>query len=140
MTQIKYSLDNIDSIAQQLLRDMQGIQIITFTGSLGAGKTTFVRSLVAAMGAIEPVTSPTFTYFNVYHRPDGRLIYHFDLYRLKNLQDFESAGFFEYLYQADSIALIEWPDVLETVLTHDVCSVELRVIAPTERLLVYECK
>jgi len=99
MKQIKYSLDNIDAVAQQLLADIDDAQVVTFTGSLGAGKTTFVRSLARAMGVTEPVTSPTFTYFNVYHVPEEslspiKLIHHFDLYRLRNLQDFESAGFF----------------------------------------------
>jgi len=145
MKQIKYSLDNIDAVAQQLLADIDDAQVVTFTGSLGAGKTTFVRSLARAMGVTEPVTSPTFTYFNVYHVPEEslspiKLIYHFDLYRLRNLQDFESAGFFEYLYQPDSIAFIEWPDILDVVLTHDVCHIGLRVTAPDERLLMYECK
>lgn len=158
MKLIKYSLGQIDMVAAQFLREIDGTQVITFTGGLGAGKTTFIRSLVAAMGVVEPVTSPTFTYFNIYHVPNEvsprftvasgqngarvpvRLIYHFDLYRLKSLQDFELAGFFEYIYQPDSIALIEWPDILVDVLTHDVCHVELRVNAPEERLLMYGCK
>lgn len=157
MTKIRYFLPEIDAVAKSVLHDIDGAAIITLTGGLGAGKTTFTRAMVAAMGATESVTSPTFTYFNVYHVPQGvtssygvfshaggqkmpvRTIYHFDLYRLKNAQEFESAGFFEYLYQPETVALIEWPAILDGVIQAGVCSLDFQVNSAEERLLTYQC-
>jgi len=137
MKKIVYSLDNIESVVQEFMQDTRGAQIITFTGGLGAGKTTFIRCMANALGVQEVVTSPTFTYFNMYHSADGRMVYHFDLYRLKSLVEFEAAGFFEYLYQPDSIALIEWPEIALGSLRRHVCHVALSVVSENERLLTY---
>ena len=112
MKKIEYSLDQINQVAQQFLEIIKDKQIVTFTGGLGAGKTTFIQAVLRQMGVLSPIISPTFTYFNQYHAADGRIIYHFDLYRLKDLKEFEMAGFFEYLYQPNSIVFIEWPEIL----------------------------
>lgn len=81
--------------------------VLALSGDLGAGKTTFVKGIGAALGLTDPhaINSPTFTYVNIY---EGRLpLYHFDLYRLRSSQDFLDAGFAEFLSQG--IACIEWP-------------------------------
>ena len=82
--------------------------VIALHGDLGAGKTTFVRGIAAANKAdTEEVCSPTFTYLNIYL---GNIaIYHFDLYRIPNEEEFISAGFDEYL-TAGGICCIEWPE------------------------------
>lgn len=137
MKQIIYSLENIESVAQEFLQDTRGVQVVTFTGDLGAGKTTFVRNMAKALGVVDTVISPTFTYFNVYHSADGRIVYHFDLYRIKSLAEFEAAGFFEYVYQPDSIVFIEWPEVVMPLLRRNVCHASLGVVKDDERLLSY---
>ena len=80
--------------------------VLTLTGDLGAGKTTFVKGIGSALGIQETsINSPTFTYLHVY---DGRLpLYHFDLYRLRSSHEFLDAGFEEYLEKG--VACIEWP-------------------------------
>lgn len=99
--------------------------VITFTGPLGAGKTTLIAQLLHQAGINEPITSPTFTYVNEYRNEAGVRFYHFDLYRLTKLDDFLSAGFDEYLYEPQSYALIEWPGVIEELLDHNVCHITL---------------
>ena len=72
-------------------------------------------------GVAQPVTSPTFTYVNVYENDNGQLFYHFDLYRIETLDAFIAAGFNEYLYAPNSWAFIEWPEVIMPLLTEAVC-------------------
>lgn len=137
MKKIEYSFDQIDQIANDFVKDLQGVQVVTFTGGLGAGKTTFVQAVLRQMGIKLAVVSPTFTYFNQYQLPDGTTVYHFDLYRLQSLAQFEAAGFFEYLYQPNSIVFIEWPEIIDSALKQAVCRVKLSVIDPLVRRLEY---
>ncbi len=135
--ELKYDMSQIDQVVKEFAQRVQDKQVITFTGSLGAGKTTFVSHLLRNWGVQGPVTSPTFTYMNVYHLSDGRVAYHFDLYRLGNLEEFEQAGFTEYLYQENSICLIEWPEVISSLLTQSVSFVSLEFIDQDTRKLQY---
>ena len=140
MKTVRYKIQDIDNVAASFCREMGDIQVITFTGSLGAGKTTFIGALLKNWGVDIPVASPTFAYLNIYTLADGRTAYHFDLYRLKSSREFETAGFFEYLYQPNSVALIEWPEILQSVLTQSVCNVELKSVGQDERIMTYEIK
>lgn len=83
--------------------------VITLAGTLGAGKTSFARSFIAARGGGGEVPSPTFTLLQVYETP-GATIYHFDLYRLQAAEDAFEIGIEDAF--ADGISLIEWPDRL----------------------------
>jgi tRNA threonylcarbamoyladenosine biosynthesis protein TsaE len=139
MKKIEYNLDQIDIIAKKFAADITDKKIVTFVGGLGAGKTTFIKSVLHAMGVEGHIISPTFTYFNQYQASDGRIIYHFDLYRLKNFAEFEAAGFFEYLYQPNSIAFIEWPEILDGSFKDFVCRAKLSVLDHQRRLLEYDC-
>ena len=79
---IEYHIDQIPAIVSQLGELLAQCQVITFTGPLGAGKTTLVQSILRAQGITEPIMSPTFTYVNAYKDQLGRTFYHFDLYRI----------------------------------------------------------
>jgi tRNA threonylcarbamoyladenosine biosynthesis protein TsaE len=82
--------------------------IIYLSGSLGAGKTTFVRGLLAGLGHTDKVKSPTFSLVEPYVL--SRLnFYHFDLYRIKTPEEWDDSGFREY-FDGQSISLIEWPE------------------------------
>lgn len=122
---IIYGLEQVVQVAEQLSKLLRSCQVLTFTGSLGAGKTTLIRELLRNDGIQEPITSPTFTYMNVYTNKNGQKFYHFDLYRIESLDDFCAAGFDEYLYQPNSWTFIEWPELIMPLLTHDVCHIFL---------------
>lgn len=114
---ICYAYDELCSIIKRYESLFKHKQVITLTGGLGAGKTTFVKQLLTAWGVDEmSITSPTFTYVNVYTNKEGFTFYHFDLYRIATVQDFISAGFAEYLYIPDSVVLIEWPEPILSLL------------------------
>lgn len=122
---IIFDESQLKEIAQQLVEKKKMCSIYAFTGPLGAGKTTLIKEMLRQCGVIEPVTSPTFTYMNVYENEQGERFYHFDLYRLGRLEEFLAAGFDEYLYQPKSWALIEWPAVIMPLLKEKVCLCEL---------------
>lgn len=119
--EIIYSLQEHDKIIAELKTLMSTYQIFACSGPLGAGKTTTIKALLRSCGVIGTITSPTFTYVNAYENADGERFFHFDLYRIGSIEEFQAQGFDEYLYQSNSWAFIEWPEVIEPLLTHDVC-------------------
>ena len=89
-------------------------QIYTLTGDLGVGKTVFTQGVAAGLGITEPVNSPTFTIIQEYE--DGRLpFYHFDLYRIGDLEEMEEIGYDDYFF-GQGICLIEWAELIEEIL------------------------
>ncbi len=138
MKQLVYSLDQLDQAVELIYQQMQYCKIITFTGVLGAGKTTLIRALLRRCGIQEVIASPTFTYVNIYENESGQMFYHFDCYRINSLNDFKSAGFDEYLYQPHSWAFIEWPEVIDPLLTNAVCRVHLDYQGDA-RVLAIDC-
>ncbi len=132
-----YSLGELPSVVNNLKKFLNSCAILTLTGPLGVGKTTLIRDLLKSIGVKERITSPTFMYMNQYNNAKGQHLYHFDLYRIKSLQEFMEAGFQEYLYQPDSLVLIEWPELIQPLLTHDVCQVEISYHEdPSKRVLL----
>lgn len=118
---ILFGQDELPYIAQELVELMDRYKIFTFTGPLGAGKTSLIRQMIEQKGVMQQVTSPTYTYVNVYENDKEQLFYHFDLYRIETLESFIAAGFNEYLYVPNSWAFIEWPEVIMPLLTDSVC-------------------
>lgn len=119
----EYSYEDLSAVVKELERQMATCQIFALAGPLGAGKTTVVQSILRDCGVTATVTSPTFSYVNEHANSQGQKFYHFDLYRIKSMQEFQEQGFGEYLYQPNSWAFIEWPDVIKPLLTHNVCFV-----------------
>lgn len=135
-----YTESELSTIAQMLAKKLPSHPVMTFTGMLGAGKTTLIRAMLHTLGVKEPITSPTFTYVNVYLTAEGITIYHFDLYRIHTLEEFLAAGFEEYLYAPQSYALIEWPAPIMPLLDHAVCHVSIDYQDQLEsRLLSFDC-
>ncbi len=133
----RYSLDTIDEVVEVLYGLLPRCAIMTFTGPLGAGKTTLVKKLLKRCGVDVLVTSPTFTYFITYHNDQLQTFHHFDLYRMKSLEEFQEVGFDEYLYVPHSWAFIEWSEIIMPLLTHQVCHVTIDYANEFERTLSY---
>lgn len=98
--------------------------VVCFFGELGAGKTTFIKGLAAGVTGRSPdaINSPTYVYLNVY--TGQRTLYHFDLYRLKDSQEFIDMGFDDFFY-AGGICCIEWSERIQDILPHGCIRVEL---------------
>ena len=113
------SAEETIAFARKLASLLPSKAIIALSGDLGAGKTTFVQGLALGLGIQEPIQSPTFVLLNAYQN----LLYHFDLYRLRQAADFTNLGFEEY-FHLDGICAIEWPDRIETLLPENTYRVE----------------
>ncbi len=89
-------------------------QVYTLIGELGVGKTVFTQGLAWGLGILEPVSSPTFTIVQIYE--EGRLpFYHFDVYRIGDVEEMEEVGFEDYIY-GEGVSLIEWANLIEEIL------------------------
>lgn len=102
-----------ESFAKKIGEKLKGNEIIALYGDLGVGKTAFTRGLASCFGIEHMVTSPTFALVNEYTTPKFK-IYHFDMYRIKSLEDLESTGFFDYMYRG--VFVVEWSENIEAYL------------------------
>src|SRR5688572_12349845 len=103
--------EEMRQIAVEIVKNLSGYPIVLLKGELGAGKTTLAQEILRLLGVKEPVTSPTFSLVNEYESTRGT-IYHFDLYRLKNVLELDGIGFMQYL-DSGKPCLIEWPEIAE---------------------------
>ena len=91
-------------------------------GDLGAGKTTLTKSIGKGLGVEDYITSPTFTLINEY---EGRVwVYHFDVYRLENVDDLDDLGFEEYFY-SNGVTIVEWGDKIEEFLPKERINIKI---------------
>ena len=122
------SLEEINAVAEEFIRlAMQEDTVFAFNGQMGAGKTTFIKALCEALGVSEPVTSPTFAIVNEYRSDEtGELIYHFDFYRIKKLEEAYDMGCEDYFYSG-AVCLIEWPELVEDLLPGNTIWVDIKV-------------
>lgn len=119
-----FSTEQTINVGQEIGRQLTSGSIVCLFGDLGAGKTTFVKGLAAGAAGIEvqQINSPTFVYLNIYQ--GQRTIYHFDLYRLRNANDFLEMGFDEMLF-SDGICCIEWSEKIAELLPSNCLRISL---------------
>lgn len=104
---IIHNLDELPEVAHQII-DQLYYKLITFEGEMGAGKTTFIKEFVKALGTNDEVSSPTFSIVNEYDTKKGK-VFHFDFYRLNHEDEALDFGIEEYLY-SNHYCLMEWPN------------------------------
>lgn len=116
----------LKDVANTLIGHIEKVSVILLNGNMGAGKTTFVKYFCKELGIEDSASSPTFSIVNEYHSPKFGNIYHFDLYRLKDLEEAFDIGIEDYLYSGN-ICLIEWPDVIKDILPEKYIEVNIEV-------------
>ena len=117
------SLDNIRVAAKQFIAAMEDNTVFAFYGKMGAGKTTFIKAICEELGVTDVINSPTFAIVNEYRSDEtGELIYHFDFYRIKKLDEVYDMGYEDYFYSG-ALCFIEWPELVEEVLPGDAVKV-----------------
>lgn len=123
---ISYTLNEVDVVARNIL-DHANCKTLLFYGDMGVGKTTLIKSIVRELNSTDKVTSPTFSIVNEYQSKDRNIIYHFDLYRIKSLEEAFNLGLEEYL-DSNNYKLIEWPNkiCIEQVLANKFESVYIK--------------
>lgn len=112
--QIK-TLDDLPAAAKQFLDLAKGYNVFVFKAEMGAGKTTFILSLLKELGIDENEGSPTYSLVNTYNSPTHGQVFHFDLYRLKSQAEAFDIGIEEMIY-GDAICFIEWPEKISDLL------------------------
>ncbi len=119
-----FNLSEIDHIAEQVLHQNVA-KVILFHGEMGAGKTTFIKALAKVLGVEKATSSPTFSLVNEYQAKDG-LVYHFDVYRLKNESEAFDFGIEDYLYSGNW-CFIEWAEKIPNLIpeNHSIISFEV---------------
>lgn len=133
--EIDFTFDDINTIAEKFVSHSFGYKIFTFTGDLGAGKTTFIESVCKAIGVSEPVTSPTYSLIHQYETNDKQIIYHMDFYRLNSLEEAVDAGAEECIFSGE-ICMIEWPSKIKKLLPNEIVESEIFILDESRRKLV----
>ena len=118
-------LSGLSELAKLLLKSFPEDRIFAFYGSMGAGKTTFIKALCSELGSTDYVTSPTFALINEYTTATGSLIYHFDFYRIKKLEEAFDLGYEDYIYSGN-YCFIEWPEMIESLLPEGIIEVRIK--------------
>ena len=107
-------IEDWQKVVDEILPNLQH-NILLLKGNLGAGKTTFSQFLLKKLGSSDEVSSPTYAIVNEYNSPKGK-VFHFDLYRLKKIEEAYDFGIEEYLDNA-FLCIIEWPEIYEEELS-----------------------
>jgi tRNA threonylcarbamoyladenosine biosynthesis protein TsaE len=107
--ELNFTLDKIAETAQKFVEATSGYIVFALHGDMGAGKTTFVHAVSEVIGIKDSISSPTFSIINQYTNPEGRIIYHIDLYRLKDEEEAIQAGVEDCLYSGNT-CFVEWPE------------------------------
>ena len=118
------SLDTIHKTAQEFIELIGDNTVFAFNGKMGAGKTTFIKAICEVMGVKETVNSPTFSIVNEYESDEGRIIFHFDCYRINKVQEALDFGAEEYLYSGN-LCFIEWSENIAPILPESIVNVDI---------------
>lgn len=129
------SLSGLSDVAQAILSEAKGRNIILLRAPMGAGKTTLIREIVAQKGSTDDVSSPTFAIVNEYRDAQDEPIFHFDMYRINKIEEALDFGCEEYLWSG-ALCLIEWPEQIEELLPEDAMVVEIIIDSPKERTFI----
>ena len=130
------SLQELDSAARSFLKAVGKVDVIAFSGEMGAGKTTFIQALCRNLGITVEVNSPTFSLVNEYFTPEGDSIFHFDLYRIETSEELFDMGYEEYFYSG-SLCLIEWPEKASSLIPEDALWVSIEIGEMESRILQF---
>ena len=125
MNKVKIStISEIESFIPVLWNEIKNNKIVLFNGDMGVGKTTLVSYLLKYVGVNDSISSPTYSIVNEYHNNSGEIYYHFDFYRIKNLDEAMDIGTEDYFYSGHT-CFIEWPKKIEQLIPDNFISVNI---------------
>lgn len=131
MTLEIHGLEQVPVVAEKILQVWGNHRIFAIYGDLGAGKTTLVKAMCMLLGTGDVVKSPTFAIVNEYEHKSGS-IYHFDFYRIENLEEVFDLGYEEYFYSGE-YCFIEWPGLIEPLIPEGAVEVRIETTGPEDR-------
>jgi tRNA threonylcarbamoyladenosine biosynthesis protein TsaE len=125
---------HLHAAAKQLLKHFADKKIFAFYGPMGAGKTTIIKAICESLGAVDIVSSPTFTLVNEYKTSSHETLFHIDFFRIKKQEEVYDFGIEEYL-TGDSYCFMEWPELIEDLLPPETINVRISVDNNEQRIL-----
>ncbi|MES2836882.1 MAG: tRNA (adenosine(37)-N6)-threonylcarbamoyltransferase complex ATPase subunit type 1 TsaE [Bacteroidota bacterium] len=128
------SLDELSEASKQLKDTFANATFFAFYGEMGAGKTTFIKEFCKTLGLNESVSSPTYSIVNQYDLANGKKIFHFDFYRIKNINEAFDMGAEEYFY-SKNYCLVEWPEKIAELLPDNLVKVTISAMPNGQRVL-----
>jgi tRNA threonylcarbamoyladenosine biosynthesis protein TsaE len=131
------SIEEIAKAAMEFVAAMGDRKVFAFYGKMGAGKTTFIKAVCEELGVEDVINSPTFAIVNEYVDGKGESIYHFDFYRIKNLQEVRDIGYEDYVYSGN-VCFMEWPELIEDLLPDDAVKVTIEEEMDGGRVVQFE--
>ena len=121
--------------ARTFIAAMGDNTVFAFYGKMGAGKTTFIKAVCEELGVTDVINSPTFAIVNEYRSDTtGELIYHFDFYRIKKLEEVYDMGYEDYFYSG-ALCFIEWPELIEDLLPGNTVNVYIEETENGSRMI-----
>ena len=132
--EISYRLDEVEHVAKALITNLSS-KVLLFNGSMGVGKTTLIKAIIKELGSNDDVNSPTFSIVNQYELSNDT-IYHFDLYRVNDLEEAYNFGIEDYLYDG-YYCLIEWPEIIESLLPEEVLKINIEILDNSSRKIIF---
>ncbi len=118
------TVDDLDFAAEKLLNTFPDKRIFAFYGELGAGKTTFIKAICKILKVKDIVNSPSFSIINEYKTSDNESVFHFDFFRIKDINEVLDIGYEDYFY-SNSYCLIEWPEKIGNLLAENFVCVKI---------------
>lgn len=146
---VSKSILDTEKIAKNIAKNAKAKDIYCLKGDLGVGKTVIAKAIGNFFNVNDNISSPTFTILKSYDLNNKKIrkLHHFDLYRIKNIQELENIGFSDYLYDENSIVLIEWPEIAYDLLPNHHKTITIKKVmndnsefVEDERLITYEEK
>lgn len=118
-------IENIHQAAAEFIAAMDDRTVFAFEGTMGAGKTTFIKAICEQLGVEDVINSPTFSIINEYRSgTTGELIYHFDFYRINKISEAQDIGTEDY-FDSGALCFIEWPEKIRELLPEDTVIVSI---------------
>ena len=125
-------LQALPEAASALLEAMGERRVAAFFGDMGAGKTTLIKAICDRLEVKDATSSPSFGLINEYSSDEGLTVFHFDFYRIRDLEEVYDLGYEEYFYSGH-YCFIEWPEKVESLLPENTAMVYIRVADNDER-------
>ncbi len=129
-----YVEEELQEVARKLISNFSHLKVWCFYAEMGAGKTTLIKQICHELQVVHEMSSPTFSIVNEYESTKNGAVYHFDFYRLKDLEEAVNIGVEEY-FDSGNFCFVEWPELVEPVLPEEYLKINIKLVSDNARSL-----